>query len=106
MSEQMRVLPFEVLLDWILKEYETHRSIFGIHESVTNEYREYVQSFLTIAEKLAARSEEEVLVKEIIIRGVISIQSGDNPRIVEQKLKTFLPAGSARGRDRSRAEAA
>ena len=34
MSEHMQVLPFEVLLDWILKEFETHRSIFGIHESV------------------------------------------------------------------------
>ena len=34
MSEQLRVLPFEVLLDWILKEYESHRSIFGIHEAV------------------------------------------------------------------------
>jgi putative selenate reductase len=34
MSEHMRVLPFDVLLDWILKEYETHQSIFGIHESV------------------------------------------------------------------------
>jgi len=34
MSEHMRVMPFEVLLDWILKEYETHQSIFGIHEAV------------------------------------------------------------------------
>ncbi len=30
----MQVLSFEVLLDWILKEYKTHRSIFGIHEAV------------------------------------------------------------------------
>ena len=29
--------------------------------------------------------------KQILIRGVLSIQSGDNPRIVEQQLKTFLP---------------
>lgn len=34
MSEHMRVLSFNVLLDWILKEYESHQSIFGIHESV------------------------------------------------------------------------
>jgi len=34
MSEHMRVVPFEALLDWILKEYETHQSIFGIHEAV------------------------------------------------------------------------
>jgi chemotaxis protein MotA len=47
--------------------------------------------FLPLADKLAARSSEEVLLKTIIIKGVMSIQSGDNPRIVEQKLKTFLP---------------
>jgi len=47
--------------------------------------------FLPIADKLGTRSKEELLVKQIIIRGVMAIQSGDNPRIVEQKLKTFLP---------------
>ncbi len=46
---------------------------------------------LPIADKLARRSEEELLLKTIVIKGVMSIQSGDNPRIVEQKLKTFLP---------------
>ena len=46
---------------------------------------------LPMAAKLDARSKEEVLVKEIIIQGVMSIQSGDNPKIVEQKLKIFLP---------------
>jgi chemotaxis protein MotA len=43
-----------------------------------------------MATKLAKRSHDELVTKEIIIRGVISIQSGDNPRVVEQKLKTFL----------------
>lgn len=46
---------------------------------------------LPMADKLAKRSTEEVLLKTIIIKGVMSIQSGDNPRVVEQKLKTFLP---------------
>ncbi len=46
---------------------------------------------LPMAEKLALRSREEMLMRTIVIRGVMSIQSGDNPRIVEQKLKTFLP---------------
>lgn len=43
-----------------------------------------------VALKLGKRSEEEVLIKTIIIKGVMSIQSGDNPRIVEQKLKSYL----------------
>lgn len=46
---------------------------------------------LPIADRLEKRSNEEVLYKSIIIKGVMSIQSGDNPRIVEQKLITFLP---------------
>ncbi len=46
---------------------------------------------LPMAEKLGRRSREEGLLRIIVIRGVMAIQSGDNPRIVEQKLKTFLP---------------
>lgn len=46
---------------------------------------------LPLAEKLGRRSKEEVFLKMIVVKGVMSIQSGDNPRIVEQKLKTFLP---------------
>jgi chemotaxis protein MotA len=46
---------------------------------------------LPIADKLSTRSNEELLVKGIVIRGVLSIQAGENPRIVEQKLQTFLP---------------
>lgn len=45
---------------------------------------------LPLADKLRLRGKEEMLTKQIIIRGIMSIQSGDNPRIVEQKLKTFL----------------
>ncbi|NLF31948.1 MAG: motility protein A [Planctomycetes bacterium] len=43
-----------------------------------------------LSDKIALRSAEEQMVKTIVIRGVMAIQSGDNPRIVEQKLKTFL----------------
>lgn len=46
---------------------------------------------LPLADKLGKRSEDELLLKAIVIRGVMAIQSGDNPRVVEQKLKSFLP---------------
>lgn len=46
---------------------------------------------LPLADRLARRSSEEVLYRTVIIKGVMAIQSGDNPRIVEQKLRTFLP---------------
>ncbi|MBN1345959.1 MAG: MotA/TolQ/ExbB proton channel family protein [Phycisphaerae bacterium] len=54
---------------------------------------------LPLADKLGNRSQEEMLNKAIIIRGVMSIQSGDNPRIVEQKLKTFLPPALRKSAD-------
>lgn len=46
---------------------------------------------LPMAEKLGLRSRQETQLKMVVIKGVMAIQSGDNPRIVEQKLKTFLP---------------
>ena len=46
--------------------------------------------FLPVAGKLKVRTALELLQKEIIIEGILSIQSGDNPRIVEQKLKAFV----------------
>ena len=46
--------------------------------------------FLPMASKLELRSGEEILVKEMVIDGIMAIQSGDSPRIVEEKLKSFL----------------
>jgi chemotaxis protein MotA len=46
--------------------------------------------FLPLSGKLKARTNSEVLMKELVIEGILSIQSGDNPRIVEQKLKAFI----------------
>src|SRR5882757_3374433 len=43
-----------------------------------------------ISEKLALRSHEEVFAKEIILQGVLSIQAGNNPRVVEMQLLSFL----------------
>lgn len=48
--------------------------------------------FLPIADKLGSRSGEEIAARLLIMRGVMSIQSGDNPRIVQQKLMAFLDA--------------
>ena len=46
--------------------------------------------FLPVAGKLKTRSKQEILVKQMVLEGVISIQSGDNHRVVEQKLKAFI----------------
>ncbi len=46
--------------------------------------------FLPLSTKLETRSKEEMVIKEMIIEGIMAIQSGDSPRIVEEKLKSFL----------------
>jgi chemotaxis protein MotA len=47
--------------------------------------------FIPIANKLTYVNDQEVLLREIMIEGTLSIQSGDNPRIVKEKLISFLP---------------
>lgn len=46
--------------------------------------------FLPTAAKLRTRSKQEILIKQMVLEGVLAIQSGDNHRIVEQKLKAFI----------------
>ena len=46
--------------------------------------------FIPVAGKLKTRSKQEILVKQLVLQGVLSIQSGDNHRVVEQKLKAFI----------------
>ncbi len=43
------------------------------------------------AKKLAARSAQEVKSMELMVEGILAIQAGENPRIVEEKLKVYLP---------------
>lgn len=47
--------------------------------------------FLPLGNKLRLVSKSEILVKELTIEGLLSIQAGENPRIIEEKLKTFIP---------------
>jgi chemotaxis protein MotA len=53
--------------------------------------------FLPCAGKLKVRTGHELLIRELVIEGIMSIQAGDNPRIVEQKLKAFIPPASREG---------
>jgi chemotaxis protein MotA len=57
--------------------------------------------FLPVANKLKGCAADEVAGKEMLIEGILAIQSGDNPRIVEEKLVAFLTIG-----DRARYRAA
>ena len=60
---------------------------------VTTFYGAVLANFVfgPVAEKLRERSEEELQVKQMVLRGIAAIQSGDNPRIVRQKLLSYIP---------------
>ncbi len=45
---------------------------------------------IPINNKMKINSANETLMKEVLIEGMLSIQSGENPRIIEEKLKSFL----------------
>ena len=46
---------------------------------------------LPIADKLKRRSQEEELNKRLVLEGVLGLQKGLNPRVLEELLQTFLP---------------
>ena len=46
--------------------------------------------FLPIADKLALRKEEEQLNRRLILDGVLAIQEGQNPRVIDSYLKNYL----------------
>jgi chemotaxis protein MotA len=56
---------------------------------------------LPICDKLALRSDEETLNKNIIIMSVLGIQEGQNPKVLEEILKNYLPT-SKRASEESR----
>lgn len=43
-----------------------------------------------VANKLKVNNDSEIMVKEIMIEGLLSIQAGENPRVIEEKLKSFM----------------
>jgi len=47
--------------------------------------------FLPFADKLDFYSKRELEVREVIVRGILSIQQGDTPRALQQKLTSMLP---------------
>lgn len=46
--------------------------------------------FNPIAANLTARDEEEVLCRQIIVEGIMAIQSGENPKFLRERLMTFM----------------
>ncbi len=45
---------------------------------------------IPIATKLKSKNSSEIMIKELMVEGLLSIQAGENPRVIEEKLKSFL----------------
>lgn len=59
---------------------------------ITTFYGSFLANFLfmPIANRLKAKHNEEMICKEIIVEGVLSIHAGTNPRHMEERLKSFV----------------
>lgn len=57
--------------------------------------------FLPIGSKLKMRTGEEIVAYDMMVEGILSIQAGDSPRMVEQKMTAFLPPKLRDGGGRS-----
>jgi len=50
---------------------------------------------LAVANKIKANAELEADMRRMVVEGVLSIQKGDNPTIIREKLQAFVVAGAA-----------
>lgn len=66
---------------------------------ITTYYGSFIANWLSapVAGKLSANNDAEIQLKEIMIEGLLSIQAGENPRVIEEKLKSFLAPGEREG---------
>jgi chemotaxis protein MotA len=55
--------------------------------------------YFPVATKLKAISEEEVELRTLTLEGILAIQAGDNPRVVEDKLMAFVPPAEREDED-------
>lgn len=59
---------------------------------ITTLYGSLLANWLStpVANKLSVNNDIEIAMKEVMIEGLLSIQAGENPRLIEEKLKSFL----------------
>ncbi len=48
---------------------------------------------IPLADKLKVRMAEEEMIKSMVIDALLAIQAGQNPRVIETMLRTYLPEG-------------
>jgi chemotaxis protein MotA len=47
--------------------------------------------YLPVSARLKQLSQDELHARSLVVEGILSIQAGDNPRVVQEKLITFVP---------------
>lgn len=59
---------------------------------ITTFYGSLIANWLCtpVASKLSVNNANEMMIKEVTVEGLLSIQAGENPRVIEEKLKSFL----------------
>ena len=55
--------------------------------------------FLPIANRLKAMSAQEVELRTLTLEGILAVQAGENPRVVNDKLSAFVPPDERGGRE-------
>jgi chemotaxis protein MotA len=53
--------------------------------------------YLPVANRLKALSAEEIELRTLTVEGILSVQAGDNPRVVADKLTSFVPPAERDG---------
>ncbi len=51
--------------------------------------------FIPMSDKLSGRNQEEITNMNIIFEGILSIREGEHPKLMEDKLKVYLPGGKS-----------
>lgn len=66
---------------------------------VTTLYGSLIANWLCnpIATKLKENNDFEIMLKQMVVEGLLSIQAGENPRVIEEKLKSFLAPAALAG---------
>ncbi|MBS3982308.1 MAG: MotA/TolQ/ExbB proton channel family protein [Dethiobacter sp.] len=60
--------------------------------------------FIPMAGKLSIRSDAEISLKEAVVEGVLAIQAGTNPRILQEKMKAFASPSQREKMERKSAD--
>ncbi|MDR1689585.1 MAG: motility protein A [Clostridiales bacterium] len=73
---------------------------------ITTLYGSIIANFIAnpVINKLKIYNGEEMHIKEVLVEGILSIQAGENPRIIEEKLRAFLSPTLRRGMDNEKNE--